>query len=634
MFIFCVYFYFRTCFYTLGLIAKTSQGADRLEALGWECVRHRGAETWPIIEQEVAYLADDYVSDEELQRSESGDEAEDNQNGPSSGAINDRFGGVYLGDEVSDFSEPYHTEAFEYTRITLGEDGKKYKGKKRSPEDEKYNQEEKRAISDFKTRTFNVDDSGNFSEQSLSLMSGLERLVLSDGTAGIFLGEDDTAMFSKNNLRTDIMQTLSNLEKQQTTKSSNSEPNLSQTVKSAAKKAPESVEFKKETKSIFGEGGIYLGEEEVEEPRNEREELLSGSKWFAPKSEEKEPVMAKENIVGSSRPQRFERMFSSDLQLENLRPIREVDSKENIPDHLKSPKEFIELPPDSLTRSSVIEIQAENGRDRNGEDRESVTLQGGSFTSQFSSLPSENSSTRQSPIDFRRSESIEIKERVDQRVRSLSLPARKDSISSVPGSRSSSFSGIGQHIPSILQTRSESDPGMSGELCTDGFGSQDSMKNRLDPTGRVVEGKPTEMRNGNERRIVFPETTSKLGLRERSDSDERRAKNYILDASIASRRVRRPRGNTFTLSVSPASYRAGSMSSYCESPVVASARDGLGYAAWTTLRKQRTFRKEIDLKIKQSSVVSPYRQIIDRRNYRRGYVVSICAFTCLPTLCN
>ena len=532
--------------------------------------------------------------------------------------MNDRFGGVYLGDDCTDFSEPYHTEAFEYTRITLGEEGKKNKGKKRSPEDEKTTeQEDKRLASDFKTRTFNVDESGNLTEQSVSLMSGLERLVHAEATAGIFFGEDDTAMFSKNNLRSELMQTLSNLEKQQqSTKSSSSEPNLSQTVKNVAKKGVETTDFKRDTKSIYGEGGIYLGEEEVSEPRNEREELLFGSKWFAPKQEEREPVAAKETLVAAPRPQRFERVFSSELN-ESLRPIREVDSKENIPDHLKSPKADAEPPANAFARSSVIEIQGQNAKDQNGDDKELVTMQAESFTSQFSSLPSENSSTRQSPIDFRHSESIEINGNADKRARSLSLPARKDSISSVPGSRSASFSGVGQNMPSMLQSRSESDPGMSGESQTS-FESQDEVKNRLATSRGNLMGKSKETRGSTERRIVFPETTSKLGLRDRSDSDERRSKNYFLDAGNASRRGRRPRGNTFTLSVSPASFRVGSVSSYCESPVVASARDGLGYAAWTTLRKQRTFRKEIDLKIKQSSAVTPYRQIMDRRNYRRG----------------
>lgn len=518
---------------------------------------------------------------------------------------------------MSDFSEPYHTEAFEYTRITLGEEGKKSKAKKRTPEEEKTtDQDEKRAMSDFKTRTFNVDESGNLTEQSVSLMSGLERLVHSEATAGIFLGGDDTAMFSKNNLRSELMQTLSNLEKQQSTKSSVSEPNLTQTVKVPMKKSQEITDIKKETKSIYGEGGIYLGEEEISEPRNEREELLSGSKWFAPKPEEKE---SKENVVGTQRHARFERVFSSELQLENLRPIREVDSKENIPDHLKSPKGDNDSPGTTIARSSVIDIQGENGRNlRNGDEKESFTLQPESFTSQFSSLPSENSSNRQSPIDFHQSGSLEINGNSDQRVRSLSLPARKESISSVSESRSASFSGVGQIMPSLLQGRSESDPGVSGDSPAGSFGSHDGMKNRLVASRGIIGNKSKERVGAMEHRIIFPETASKLGLRDRSDSDERRSKNYFLDVSNASRRGRRPRGNTFTLSVSPASFRVGSVSSYCESPVVASARDGLGYAAWTTLRKQRTFRKEIDLKIKQSSAVSPYRQIMDRKNYRRG----------------
>lgn len=559
------------------------------------------------------------MSDEELQRSESGDEADENQNGSSSANINERFGGVYLGDEATDFSEQYHTEAFEYTRITLGEESKKTKGKKRSPDDEKCSDlDERRIASDFKTRTFNVDDSGNLTEQSVSLMSGLERLVHSDATAGIFLGEDDTSMLSKNNLRSELMQTLSNLEKQQTIKSStsSSEPNLSQTVKSSAKKGVDKAEVKKETKSVYGEGGIYLGEEEVSQPRNEREELLFGSKWFAPKPEEKEAV--NKEMVTAQRHARFERVFSSELQLENLRPIREVDSKENIPDHLKNQKGETEPSENFIARSSVIEIQCQNGQDRNGIEKDSFSMQPESFTSQFSSLPSENSSTRQSPTDFRRSESIEIDGSVDQRARSLSLPARKDSITSVSGSRSASFSGVGQNLPSLLHGRSESDPGMSGDSRTDSFSSQDSGKSRLTTSRGNMGRRLKEMSGSSDRRLIFPETISKLGLRDRSDSDERRSKNYFLDVGNASRRGRRPRGNTFTLSVSPASFKVGSASSYCESPVVASARDGLGYAAWTTLRKQRTFRKEIDLKIKQSSAVSPYRQIMDRKNHRRG----------------
>ena len=44
---FCMY---RTCFYVLGLVATTRQGADILKALNWESVRHKGEDSWPVVE--------------------------------------------------------------------------------------------------------------------------------------------------------------------------------------------------------------------------------------------------------------------------------------------------------------------------------------------------------------------------------------------------------------------------------------------------------------------------------------------------------------------------------------------------------------------------------------------------------
>ena len=40
----------RTCFYVLGLIATTRQGADILKTLNWESVRHKGEDSWPVVE--------------------------------------------------------------------------------------------------------------------------------------------------------------------------------------------------------------------------------------------------------------------------------------------------------------------------------------------------------------------------------------------------------------------------------------------------------------------------------------------------------------------------------------------------------------------------------------------------------
>lgn len=43
----------RTCFYVLGLIAKTREGADILRELEWESVRHMGEDKWPVLETSV-----------------------------------------------------------------------------------------------------------------------------------------------------------------------------------------------------------------------------------------------------------------------------------------------------------------------------------------------------------------------------------------------------------------------------------------------------------------------------------------------------------------------------------------------------------------------------------------------------
>ncbi|KAJ7375614.1 hypothetical protein OS493_040045 [Desmophyllum pertusum] len=43
----------KTCFYVLGLIAKTREGADILRELEWESVRHMGEDKWPVLETSV-----------------------------------------------------------------------------------------------------------------------------------------------------------------------------------------------------------------------------------------------------------------------------------------------------------------------------------------------------------------------------------------------------------------------------------------------------------------------------------------------------------------------------------------------------------------------------------------------------
>lgn len=96
-----------TCFYVLGLIATTRQGADILKTLNWESVRHKGEHSWPVVEVTEEALpyskwfvsslsaATDYYRqrDDESTRhrkSESGSEE-------TTKSIYDEESGVYLG---------------------------------------------------------------------------------------------------------------------------------------------------------------------------------------------------------------------------------------------------------------------------------------------------------------------------------------------------------------------------------------------------------------------------------------------------------------------------------------------------------------------------------------------------------
>lgn len=46
---------FSTAFYVLGLLACTCRGADILNELGWESVRHKRTERWPVQEDPASH---------------------------------------------------------------------------------------------------------------------------------------------------------------------------------------------------------------------------------------------------------------------------------------------------------------------------------------------------------------------------------------------------------------------------------------------------------------------------------------------------------------------------------------------------------------------------------------------------
>ena len=112
-----------TCYYVLGLIAKTREGADILRDLEWESVRHLGKEKWPVLEDLVdnkeELMPFSYLSVENLSST------------PSTASMltsyrltgiseSDRVGGVFLGDETktSEGSTAYD----KLSGIYLGED--------------------------------------------------------------------------------------------------------------------------------------------------------------------------------------------------------------------------------------------------------------------------------------------------------------------------------------------------------------------------------------------------------------------------------------------------------------------------------------------------------------------------------
>ena len=611
------FFLYSTCFYCLGLIAKTSQGADRLEELGWECVRHRGADTWPIIEQEITYIPMDYSTDEEAERSDSTEENEDMFSVPLPTTSSERFGGVYLGDDTPEASDGYPSEAFEYTRITFGED-KRSRTKRRNQDDD----EEKKApsMSNFQSRTLNVNDTGQLVEQSMSLYSGLERLVASsEFVPGIYFGDD-----SQLNLKTDVNQTLSNLQEQQMLRLSNTEPNLSdpsnfgRTFTSSDSGFSSSVK----TRSLFDKAGIYLGEEEIE-PQEDFTFNVESFKAINSASEKKtteiENVSSSAQKEGSlppsvSRTPRIEKLFVNEVPKDALGPIREADSSENVS---VASKDFeqrdINISIEEVTIDSAGKEVTAAMPFRNGNDPYCPSIPPESFNS--GSVASDISSERQSPVDMKYERHLlehELKENEeDSRRRSTSLTLPLKETDRRPEERSASFSGVHSHKTARQRAgRTGSDPGIT-------YGSRTGSSSSLDSDRDKYFGTKRKRYNNSDGRRKLNDILNQEKLhfeneqRRRTDTDERYRSGS--DRSISPsrhKRPRKPRGSLSSLSsVSPAAFQVGSLSSVPASPMYTSARDAVGYAAWTTLRKQRGIRKELDSQLQ----LSPYQSFLDKK---------------------
>ncbi|XP_048583211.1 rapamycin-insensitive companion of mTOR isoform X2 [Nematostella vectensis] len=107
-----------TCFYVLGLIAKTRQGADILQDLEWESIRHMGEEQWPVLDSRdqiiptavnppltPAYTA--FNLGKITETSDSGIyTGEEPKKGPDSSTAYDELSGIYLGEEKTTTKKP------------------------------------------------------------------------------------------------------------------------------------------------------------------------------------------------------------------------------------------------------------------------------------------------------------------------------------------------------------------------------------------------------------------------------------------------------------------------------------------------------------------------------------------------
>ncbi|XP_078353189.1 rapamycin-insensitive companion of mTOR-like isoform X2 [Oculina patagonica] len=119
-----------TCYYVLGLIAKTREGADILRELEWESVRHMGEDKWPVLETSVenkeevipysSYIVEPrnapvpsvLTGISETERAGGIYLGEENKAAEGSTAY-DKLSGIYLGEDKGPSRKTSHDEASE-----------------------------------------------------------------------------------------------------------------------------------------------------------------------------------------------------------------------------------------------------------------------------------------------------------------------------------------------------------------------------------------------------------------------------------------------------------------------------------------------------------------------------------------
>ena len=583
-----------TCFYILGLMASTSTGADKLEELGWECVRHKGSDIWPVIEHDIPHFFWDTEPSEEEQDSD-GDDADIDGNDQLDGPP-ERFGGVYLGDDLPedelDVDGPFSVT---YTIHKYGQEerGKGKKGK--GPDDIStmlYGNHwpEEGTKSNIKMKYFDVDHQGLVYEKppesQQSLISGLERMNSHEfcnrypsnyaNDAGvIYFGDGESSIsFIESKPPECISPSMKEFRSFE-----DCLPFISGKNRDAPLPQPVEGKVRLPVKELFDEAGIYLGEVPEELPDDTIEANLS-------------------TIIPSPPPPYYlsdNRNYSIENN-EPLKPIREEKSQESI--DIKN-NDVIGI---SVVKEITLEVRNKLNFDK--KNVQSENLDSTLISSQH------NATTRNvtpTPIIVNNNE--------NERFRSISFTDgaghRNETISSSP--RSLSFSGTPLHNKLAVRTqnhpRSDSDPGAITNSLASSVSSQESdcLQNGHNPSLNK-----TSLKNAANRKKSRSEN-------EDSSSERDRSSSIISDNSSqggARLRIgRRLRGSsTLSLGVSPKSLRhypsipSDSPSSY--------SRDGYGYTAWQTLRKQRSFKKEMDSALIRDGVMSERRKINKNLGYQ------------------
>ena len=266
-------------------------------------------------------------------------------------------------------------------------------------------------------------------------------------------------------------------------------------------------------------------------------------------------------------PPDYSRVFSIENN-EPLKPIREEKSQESL----------------ELVKNVLVSIDV-NSVNEDRDEVESLADETTSGRVNFRTISiSEDRNTSQSPVN---PSDISME---DSRTRSISLTedgAR--TIQEARSPRSASFSGAQQSktLSTRISMRAGSDPGLGiiPHSLTGSLSSQESDS-----------GSKRNFKKSNNRR---------KSRSENSDISEHTRSNSILSdygttPGMRLRMAKRLRGGSnVSLGVSPKSGRS-------ESPL---SRDGaFGYSAWQTLKKQRSFKKELDWNLKRHLNVSDKRR--------------------------